>query len=135
MGEGCAIGLELWTGERYRSIAKLNLDSILEQNIEEQAKKLVILYDEIYKYDRICNKATTMGQYFRFINRDRQVESEIGLPFNFGMPWGKGLERLSTEELKKQFDFVIQANDWQPTDRIVAEGDYGETIDYPNTNE
>ncbi len=33
-----------------------------------------------------------MGQYFRFINRDRQVESEVGLPFNFGMPWGKGLE-------------------------------------------
>ena len=42
-----------------------------------------------------------MGQYFRFINRDRQVESEVGLPFNFGMPQGKGLERLSTEELKK----------------------------------
>ena len=75
-----------------------------------------------------------MGQYFRFINRDRQVESEVGLPFNFGMPWGKGLERLSTEELKKQFGFVIQANDWQPTDTIVAEGDYGETIDYPATN-
>ena len=76
-----------------------------------------------------------MGQYFRFINRDRQVESEIGLPFNFGMPWGKGLERLSNEELKKQFDFVIQANDWQPTDNIVAEGDYGETIDYLTTSE
>ena len=76
-----------------------------------------------------------MGRYFRFINRDRQVESEIGLPFNFGMPWGKGLERLSPEELKKQFDFVIQANEWQPTDNIVAEGDYGETIVYPNTSE
>ena len=76
-----------------------------------------------------------MGQYFRFINRDRQVESEISLPFNFGMPWGKGLERLSTEDLKKQFDFVIQANDWQPAETIIAEGDYGETIDYPNASE
>jgi hypothetical protein len=76
-----------------------------------------------------------MGQYFRFINRDRQMESEVALPFNFGMPWAKGLERLSSDELKKQFDFVIQANDWKPSDEIIAEGDYGETIEYPNTTE
>ena len=37
--------------------------------------------------------------------------------------------------LKKQFNFFIQAKDWQPTDTIVAEGDYGETIVYPNTSE
>jgi hypothetical protein len=74
-----------------------------------------------------------MGQYYRFINRDRQVESEVSLPFNFGMPWGKSMERLSQEELKKQFDFVIQANGWEPTEEVVAEGDYGETIDYPKS--
>jgi hypothetical protein len=75
-----------------------------------------------------------MGQYYRFINRDRQVESEVGLPFNFGMPWGKSMERLSEEELKKQFDFVIQANDWDQTEDVVAEGDYGETIDCPKSS-
>jgi hypothetical protein len=74
-----------------------------------------------------------MGQYYRFINRDRQAQSEVGLPFNFGMPWGKSMERLSEQELKKQFDFVIQANGWAPTEDIVAEGDYGETIDYPKS--
>jgi hypothetical protein len=74
-----------------------------------------------------------MGQYYRFINRDRQAQSEVSLPFNFGMPWGKSMERLSEEELKKQFDFVIQANNWAPTEDIVAEGDYGETIDYPKS--
>jgi hypothetical protein len=52
-----------------------------------------------------------MGQYFRFINRDRQMESEVALPFNFGMLWAKGLERLSTDELKKQFDFVEDYSD------------------------
>ncbi len=72
-----------------------------------------------------------MGQYYRFINRDRKVQSEVSLPFNFGLPWGKSLERLSDEDLKKQFDFVIQANGWEATEEIVAEGDYGETIDYP----
>jgi hypothetical protein len=74
-----------------------------------------------------------MGQYYRFINRDRQIQSEVSLPFNFGMPWGKSMERLSQEELKQQFDFVIQANGWEPTEAIVAEGDYGETIDYPKS--
>jgi hypothetical protein len=74
-----------------------------------------------------------MGQYYRFINRDRQIQSEVSLPFNFGMPWGKSMERLSAAELKQQFDFVIQANGWEPTETIVAEGDYGETIDYPQS--
>ena len=43
------------------------------------------------------------------------------------------MEQLSTAELKQQFDFVIQANGWEPTEAIVAEGDYGETIDYPQS--
>jgi hypothetical protein len=88
----------------------------------------------IFRAKTLITQVIPMGQYFRFINRDRKMESEVALPFNFGMPWAKGLERLSTDELKKQFDFVIQANDWQPTDDIVAEGDYGETIDYPKNN-
>jgi hypothetical protein len=54
-----------------------------------------------------------MGQYYRFINRNRQAQSEVGLPFNFGMPWGKSMERLSPEELKKQFDL----GEWLGTDR------------------
>jgi len=74
-----------------------------------------------------------MGQYYRFINVDRNNQaSEIPLPFNFGLPWAKSLERLTPEELKEKFDFVIQGNGWEKTDKIIAIGDYGDIISYPN---
>ena len=43
-----------------------------------------------------------MGQYYRFINRDRTQVSTIVLPFNFGLSWAKDLDRLSSEQVKAQ---------------------------------
>ena len=74
-----------------------------------------------------------MGQYYKFINKTRKEESQISLPFNFGMPYAKSLERYDNEEIAAMFCFVIQHNDrWQEEDELVAEGDYGEVIKYEN---
>jgi hypothetical protein len=72
-----------------------------------------------------------MGQYYRFINRTKDQESNIPLPFNFGLPWAKALEYDSGEELREKFDFVIKGNHWEKTDEIAAVGDYGNVIDSP----
>ena len=72
-----------------------------------------------------------MGQYYKFINKTRQQESSIPLPFNFGLPWAKALEYDSDEELREKFDYVIAKNNWDKADDILAEGDYGTTFDYP----
>jgi hypothetical protein len=69
-----------------------------------------------------------MGQYYKFINTSRQQESTISLPFNFGLSWAKSLERLSQEELKEKFDYVIQNNNWRQEDEVIAIGDYGNII-------
>jgi hypothetical protein len=53
-----------------------------------------------------------MGQYYCYVNATRQQESQVALPFNFRMPYDKSLERLSLEEVKKHFDFVIEQNGW-----------------------
>ena len=29
-----------------------------------------------------------MGQYYRFVNTTKQIESTIPLPFNFNLPYG-----------------------------------------------
>jgi hypothetical protein len=75
-----------------------------------------------------------MGQYFKFVNTTKQEESSIALPFNFGLSWGKGLERLSQQDLKKQFDYVIDHNQWSQADEVIAIGDYGEILYYPESN-
>ncbi|NOT60661.1 MAG: hypothetical protein HOP19_10615 [Acidobacteria bacterium] len=72
-----------------------------------------------------------MGQYYKFINKTKDKESEIALPFNFGMPWAKSLEYDSEEELRKKFDYVIEHNQWDEADHVQAVGDYGATYDYP----
>jgi hypothetical protein len=72
-----------------------------------------------------------MGQYYKFINLTQDKESEIPLPFNFGLPWAKSLEYDSREELRKKFDYVIEHNQWSKTDQIHAVGDYGTSFDYP----
>ncbi|MGK7925150.1 MAG: hypothetical protein AB4290_07870 [Spirulina sp.] len=74
-----------------------------------------------------------MGQYYKFVNKTRKEESQISLPFNFGMPYAKSLERYDNEEIAAMFCFVIQYNDrWKEKDELVAEGDYGEVIKYEN---
>lgn len=72
-----------------------------------------------------------MGQYYKFINHSRNQESEIPLPFNFGLPWAKALEFDSSEELRAKFDYVIAINNWETSEDIFAEGDYGNVLDYP----
>ena len=74
-----------------------------------------------------------MGQYYRFVNKTKDRESEIPLPFNFGLPWAKAMEYDSAEELRKKFDFVIHGNQWEKTDEVVAVGDYGNVIEHPRT--
>lgn len=73
----------------------------------------------------------SMGQYYKFINKTRQEESLIALPFNFGLSYGKSLERYDDEEVEAMFRFVVRNNDnWAEEDDLVAEGDYGTVIRY-----
>ncbi|NEP60688.1 MAG: hypothetical protein F6K31_27455 [Symploca sp. SIO2G7] len=72
-----------------------------------------------------------MGQYYKFVNATKRSESTIPLPFNFNMPWAKSLERYSSEELREKFDFVIQNNSWSQEDEVMAIGDYGTILYYP----
>lgn len=72
-----------------------------------------------------------MGQYYKFINKTRKEESQISLPFNFGMPWAKSLERYDDEERLAMFRFVAKNNEgWSEDDDLVAVGDYGDVIRY-----
>jgi hypothetical protein len=76
-------------------------------------------------------RAIRMGQYYRFINATRETESNIPLPFNFGLPWAKNLENASREELHRIFDYVVKSNNWAETDEILATGDYGSIVYRP----
>ncbi len=40
-----------------------------------------------------------MGEYYKFVNKTREEESQVSLPFNFGMSYGKSLERYEFEEV------------------------------------
>lgn len=72
-----------------------------------------------------------MGQYYRFVNKTREEESQISLPFNFGLPYAKSLEHYSADELQAMFRFVVKHNaHWQEQDEVVAIGDYGNVIPY-----
>ncbi|GJD16540.1 hypothetical protein RIVM261_014960 [Rivularia sp. IAM M-261] len=74
-----------------------------------------------------------MGQYYKFVNTTTQQESTISLPFNFGLSWAKSLERLSDEELKEKFNYVIEHNNWRQEDEVIAIGDYGNIIYSPKS--
>ena len=72
-----------------------------------------------------------MAQYYQFINRTRQEVSQISLPFNFGLPYAKSLERYDSEQVAAMFRYVAQNNaDWTAEDDLVAEGDYGEVVEF-----
>ena len=72
-----------------------------------------------------------MGQYYRFVNKIRNEESQIPLPFNFGLPWAKALESYDAEEVEAMFRFVVKNNaEWNEADELVAVGDYGTVIAY-----
>lgn len=74
---------------------------------------------------------SAMGQYYKFINKTRKEESQISLPFNFGMPWAKSLEHCDDEEVERMFRFVVKHNEgWDEEDDLVAVGDYGAVIHY-----
>ncbi|HBB31453.1 MAG TPA: hypothetical protein DDZ80_04095 [Cyanobacteria bacterium UBA8803] len=73
-----------------------------------------------------------MGQYYKFVNTTKKLESTIPLPFNFNLPWAKSLETYSNEKLREKFDFVIQNNSWDKDDEVIAIGDYGTILYYPN---
>lgn len=72
-----------------------------------------------------------MGEYYKFINKTRQEESRISLPFNFGLPYAKSLQRCSDEEVEAMFRFVIKHNEpWTEADEVIAVGDYGTIIQF-----
>ena len=72
-----------------------------------------------------------MGQYYKFINRTRKEESQISLPFNFGMSHAKALEHYEAKEVEAMFRFVVKHNDgWSEEDDLAAVGDYGAVITY-----
>ena len=57
-----------------------------------------------------------MGQYYRFVNKIRNEESQIPLPFNFGLPWAKALESYDAEEVEAMFRFAL---DSLPVKRLI----------------
>ena len=72
-----------------------------------------------------------MSQYYQFINRTRQEVSQVSLPFNFGLPHAKSLERYDSEEIAAMFRYVVQHNpSWTVEDTLVAEGDYEEFVQF-----
>lgn len=73
-----------------------------------------------------------MGQYYKFVNTTKEQESNISLPFNFGLSWAKNLENDSQDELKEKFKYVKEQNNWDEKDKIIAIGDYGNIIYEPN---
>ncbi len=72
-----------------------------------------------------------MGQYYKFVNTTKKSESTIPLPFNFNLPYAKSLENYSREELREKFDYVIQNNNWNKEDVVIAIGDYEVILYYP----
>ena len=72
-----------------------------------------------------------MGQYYKFVNTTKKSESTIPLPFNFNLPHAKSLEIYSKDELREKFNFVIQNNNWNKDDIVIAIGDYGTIFYYP----
>ena len=72
-----------------------------------------------------------MAQYYQFANRTRQEVSQISLPFSFSLPHVKSLERYDSEEVAAMFRYVAQHNtNWTIEDTLVAEGDYGEVVQF-----
>ena len=72
-----------------------------------------------------------MAQYYHFVNRTRQEVSQISLPFNFSLPHAKSLERCDSETVAAMFRYVTQHNaKWTIEDDLVAEGDYGEVVQF-----
>jgi len=66
-----------------------------------------------------------MGQTFIFVNKTKEIRSEIPLPFNFGLSWAKSLENFSDTKLEEMFMFVVEENNWDGKDEVVAIGEYG----------
>jgi hypothetical protein len=66
-----------------------------------------------------------MGQTFVFVNKTKEIRSEIPLPFNFGLPWAKSLENFSDEELEEMFEYIVSENNWGEKDEVIAIGEYG----------
>lgn len=79
----------------------------------------------------LFQKIGIMGQYYKFVNTTNKSESTIPLPFNFNLSYAKSLESYSREELREKFDFVIQNNNWNQEDIVIAIGDYGDIFYYP----
>jgi len=96
-----------------------------------------IWYHCCYRISRILSHSVErkplkiMGQYYKFVNTTKRSESTIPLPFNFNLPYAKALENYSREELREKFDFVIQNNNWDKDDVVIAIGDYGAIFYYP----
>lgn len=77
-----------------------------------------------------------MAQYYQFVNRTRQEVSQISLPFNFRLPHAKSLERYDSKEVAAIFRYVAHHNaNWTVEDDLVAEGDYGETVQFDRTQQ
>lgn len=72
-----------------------------------------------------------MGQYFRFVNATKRTESSASITSNFSLSWAKNLHRIYDERLDEIFDSVIQANNWEETDAIIAIGDEGDIVYRP----
>lgn len=72
-----------------------------------------------------------MGKYFQFVNLTRKTESALALPFNFGLPWAKNLDRIETVDLRQQFQFVAEANHWALDEQVIAIGEDGTVIFSP----
>jgi hypothetical protein len=76
-----------------------------------------------------------MAQYYKFINKAKKEESQISLPFNFGLSWAK-LDHCEDKEVEAMFRFVAKHNEgWDENDELIAVGDYGTVKKYSDVKE
>jgi hypothetical protein len=74
-----------------------------------------------------------MGQYFYFKHQYGTINKKP-LPWNFGLPWMKSLEKLGEQQQLKIFKHVMELNNWLKGD-VFAIGDYGYTIIYDSESD
>ena len=72
-----------------------------------------------------------MGQYFYFYNQTRKENNKKPSSWNGGLHWVKGLNSyFSPKQIHLIFEEIISKNNWCSDDKIVAYGDYEDSVDW-----
>lgn len=70
-----------------------------------------------------------MGQDFYFINQTTKQRNKLPCPWNYGFTWARKMNLIFIDkEIKEIFIYMININNWNVNDNIIAEGDCGDTL-------